>query len=155
LAIQPINLTFNPPPAGRWHIVMMLREWTASGFATRDFVNFEIPFVSAPVAEKTPAQEVAKSVAPVTPVSPAKAPVAKAATPVAPIAPAKASAVAAAKGVSVNTARVEELAAVKGLTSKLAEGIVKKRPFGSLDELLKVKGLGERILARVRSSLRL
>ena len=54
-----------------------------------------------------------------------------------------------------NVVPVEELAAVKGLTAKLAEGIVKKRPFASLDDLRRVKGLGARILDKVRSSLKL
>lgn len=88
-----------------------------------------------PVAVKTPAPEVAKAVAP--------------------IAQAKSSANASTEGISVNTAHVEELAAVQGLNKKLAEGIVKKRPFASLDDLSKVKGFGARILAKVRSSLKL
>jgi competence ComEA-like helix-hairpin-helix protein len=78
---------------------------------------------------------------------------AKAAAPASPVgATAKAP---AAMCVSVNAARVEELAAVKGLSPKLAEAIVKKRPFASLDELRRVKGLGANILAKVRSSLKL
>jgi competence protein ComEA len=87
------------------------------------------------VTAKTTAQEVAKVVAPVS--------------------PAKARAAVSTKGVSINTARVEELAAVKGLTANLAKGIVKGRPFASLDDLTQVKGLGEKILAKVRSSLKL
>jgi DNA uptake protein ComE-like DNA-binding protein len=190
-ALQPIDLEFTPPPAGAWQIVLMLREWTASGFVTRDFTNFAAPFISAPVVEKTaalvvekpsvavvekavapvvakaPAQEVAKAVmpvvakapAPVTPKAPAsvvaKAPAQGVRRSVAPVSPAKAPAAASPKGVSVNTARIEELAAVKGLSAKLAEGIVKKRPFASLDDLRQVKGLGAKILAKVRSSLRL
>jgi hypothetical protein len=134
-ALQPMDLAFNPPPQGKWQIVLMLREWTESGFLTRDFANFAVPFVTAPVVEKAPAKEIAKTLAPV--------------------APAKAPAAASPKGVSVNTAAVGQLAAVKGLTPKLAEGIVKKRPFASLDELRSVKGLGDKILAKIRSSLRL
>jgi DNA uptake protein ComE-like DNA-binding protein len=44
---------------------------------------------------------------------------------------------------------------VKGLSAKLAEGIVKQRPFASLDNLRRVKGLDANILAKVRSSLKL
>jgi hypothetical protein len=189
--LQPNDLAFTPPPAGTWQIVLMLREWTANGFVTRDFANFAVPFVSAPVVEKAPAPAAAKPVVP-TPENPAalvvaKAPapvavppkiavppvvatvpapvavvpmttvppVAKTATPAVPAAPAKAPAVIVPKGVSVNTAPLAELAAVKGLSTKLAEGIVKKRPFTSLDELGRVKGFGEKLLAKVRSSLRL
>jgi hypothetical protein len=167
--LDSIDLTFTPPPAGTWQIVLMLREWTAGGFMTRDFVSFAVPFVIAPVVvvEKTPvlliekvsAPAPEKAAAPVVAKAPApviaKTPVQEVAKPVAPVSPAKPRAVAAPKGVSINTALAEELAAVKGLNSTLAKGIVKKRPFTSLDDLLQVKGLGEKILARIRSSLRL
>ena len=167
LALQPIDLAFAAPPAGTWQIVLMLREWTASGFVTRDFTNFAVPFVSAPVTSKTPvllvqkpsvpvpqkaiAPVVAKAPAPVT----AKTPAQEVAKAVAPRPPVKAPAAASPKGVSVNTARVEELAAVKGLSTKVAQAIVRKRPFASLDDLLQVKGLAEKSLAKLRSSLRL
>ena len=82
-------------------------------------------------------------------------PKANPAKPVAPVSPAKPRAVAAPKGVSINTALAEELAAVKGLNSTLAKGIVKGRPFASVNDLTQVKGLGEKILAKVRSSLKL
>jgi competence ComEA-like helix-hairpin-helix protein len=126
LVLQPIDLAFTPPPPGNWQIVLMLREWTAAGFMTRDYTNFATRFVSPPAVAKAPAPEVPK-----------------------------AAANASAKCVSVNTARVEELAAVNGLSTKLAEGIVKHRPFASLDDLRRVKGLGASIMARVRSSLKL
>jgi len=173
--LRPIEVAFTAPPAGTWQIVLMLREWTAGGFVTRDFTNFSASFVSAPVVEKTPELMVQKRVAPVPAKTPAPVPataiapvVAKAPAPVtakttaqevakvvAPVSPAKARAAVSTKGVSINTARVEELAAVKGLTANLAKGIVKGRPFASLDDLTQVKGLGEKILAKVRSSLKL
>jgi len=31
------------PPAGDWHLVLMLREWTSAGYITRDFSNFITP----------------------------------------------------------------------------------------------------------------
>jgi competence ComEA-like helix-hairpin-helix protein len=191
LALQPIDLAFAAPPAGTWQIVLMLREWTAGGFVTRDFASFATPFISAPVLEPAPSPVaetpqgpalaavsclcaepaptavvekpsvpvVEKAAAPA--VASARAPVtagarggevAKAAGPVP---PPKAPADACAKLVSVNTARLEELAAVNGLSTKLAQGIVRKRPFASLDDLRRVKGLGANLLAKVRSSLKL
>jgi competence ComEA-like helix-hairpin-helix protein len=181
LALQPLDLAFTPPPSGAWQIVLMLGEWTPGGFVARDFTNFAIPFVVAPIVEEAPAPVVEKPVALVVAKAPEPAavttPAPEAAKPVALLAPAKTPADApqsgsgvsplnliasaktpanaTAKGVSVNTARVEELAAVKGLTRKLAEGIVQKRPFASLDDLRQVKGLGAKILAKVRSSLKL
>ena len=171
LALQPIDLAFTPPPPGDWPIVLMLREWTPAGFVTRDFTNFAARFVVPPAAEKAPAPAPAPVVSkPPVPIAekisvpaaakllappPAKAPAPEAAKAALPAAPAGPPADAGANRVSVNTARVEELALVKGLSPKLAEGIVKKRPFASLDDLRRVKGLGAGLLAKVRASLKL
>ena len=219
LALSPIDLDFHAPSAGTWQVVLMLREWTAIGFVTRDFVNFGVHYVvTAPAVEETPAA-VAKpapaAVAPVAVVSPAAsatvaAPVAKTApaavvtpTPApAPVAEAKSATTVAARSplapaalvapaavvarpaapvaekpvepvtkktagtetakaptksttLSVNTAPVEALAEVDGLNLKLAQGIARKRPFTSLDDLRSVKGLGPKILAKIRARLRL
>ncbi|MGO8697271.1 MAG: ComEA family DNA-binding protein [Limisphaerales bacterium] len=162
LLLQPIDLAFTPPTAGKWHIVLMLREWTAAGFVTRDFTNFAVPFVSEAVVEKpvsVPAPQ--KSPIPIVekPVLPAAARTAtpEVKKPIAPVLPSPALAPVkdSVKCVSVNSARPEELAAVKGLSLKLAEGIVKKRPFTSLEELRQVKGLGASLLAKIRSNLKL
>jgi DNA uptake protein ComE-like DNA-binding protein len=229
LLLQPLDLNFQAPSAGTWQIVLMLREWTALGFVTRDFVNFGIPYVvtapvvaapPAPVAKVAPAVVVtptpaaapvavvakAAPLAPATPVatptpSPAAAP-AKAAPTVAPAknhvavppvatrsplapsalvapvsTPAKAAAPVVEKTVapiakkatvtetakasakdttvSINKASVEDLAAVDGLNLKLAQGIARKRPYASLDDLSSVKGLGPKILAKIRARLKL
>jgi hypothetical protein len=56
--------------------------------------------------------------------------------------------------ISVNTASVEELAAVKGLSRKVAEGIAKQRPFKSLDDIRQVKGLSAKVFAGVLPKLK-
>jgi DNA uptake protein ComE-like DNA-binding protein len=174
LALQPIDLAFTQPPPGTWHLALMLREWTAAGFVTRDFTNFATPFVAAPVVNNTcvaivatkpaapvpakapaPAALAAKAPTPIIAPVTAKVPAPEVAKPVATPAPSKTATDASTKGVSVNTARVEELAAVKGLSKKVAEDIVKHRPFTSLDDLRRVKGLGAKILAKVRSGLKI
>jgi hypothetical protein len=38
------------PPAGLWRIALLLREWTAAGFLTRDSRNFSVPFDNASAA---------------------------------------------------------------------------------------------------------
>ena len=56
---------------------------------------------------------------------------------------------------SIQTSSVDELAKVKGLTLKLAQEIVKTRPFASLDDLVRVRGLGEKAVAGLKSLLTL
>jgi DNA uptake protein ComE-like DNA-binding protein len=167
VALQPIDLAFTPPPTGNWQIVLMLREWAAGGFVTRDFTNFATRFVSAPVAEKAlvPATEkpsvpiAEKAVAPLVAKAPVlaivKAPAQEVAKDVAPVSASKAAADASAKCISVNTASVEELAAVSGFSTKIAKGIIKRRPFASVDDLAKVKGLDAQLLDKVRARLKL
>jgi len=166
LALQPIDLAFSAPPTGTWQIVLMLREWASVGFVTRDFADFPTQFVSAPLEEETPAavvKEPAVSIADkATPEVVGKVPsprtskmaakrVAKAGSGVR----TKARADASGKRVSVNSATAEDLAAVKGLSEKLAERIIKNRPFASLEDLHQVKGLRTKLLAKVRDRLKL
>ncbi|MFO1477718.1 MAG: helix-hairpin-helix domain-containing protein [Verrucomicrobiota bacterium] len=163
---QSHDLPFSAPPAGTWNMVLMLREWTPLGFVTRDFANFSAPLtMDAPLRAAAPAAPAAAAPAAPAPVrTPAPAPVraavpAPAPTPAAAPSPAPAIAKTTAsidsKAVSVNSATPEELAAVKGLPKKAAAEIAARRPFRSLDELAKVKGIGPRLLAKIRSRLKL
>jgi hypothetical protein len=150
LSLQPMELVFSPPPPGDWQIVLMLREWTAPGYLTRDFTNFPTRyFVAAPIAlRSTPESAVTEKTNPISVED-------------MPPQPAVVQAVPTERKtvkddlVSVNLARLEQLVSVKGLSRKFAEAIIKKRPFASLDELRKVKGLGPKILEKVRSRLKL
>ncbi|PWV65799.1 ComEA family DNA-binding protein [Plasticicumulans acidivorans] len=168
-----IQVPFTPAPAGEWHIALLLREWTADGYRTRDFANFALTArwdaepTAEPAAVLTPEQPVSEVAA--VAVAEATAPVAvEIAAPVAPApvvivaeqevpAPTKgkSKAKAAASIVSVNTATAAELAAVKGLSKALAAAIVAARPFTQLEDLLKVKGMGQKTLERLRASLTL
>jgi DNA uptake protein ComE-like DNA-binding protein len=73
----------------------------------------------------------------------------------APIEAAPVAQAAAPTRVSVLHASVEELCQVKGLNRKLAVEIVKARPFKTLDELVKVRGIGPKLLAELRARLTL
>lgn len=53
----------------------------------------------------------------------------------------------------INSATVEQLAGVKGLTKTLAEAIVKGRPFKSADELTKNNILSTEVFALVKDVL--
>lgn len=58
----------------------------------------------------------------------------------------------------VNTSRWEELLDVEGIGDTLAMRIVESRdadgPFETIDELTRVRGIGEKSLAKMRRSLR-
>ncbi len=54
---------------------------------------------------------------------------------------------------NVNTATIEQLVALPDVNEAIAEDIVKKRPFKTVDELVKVKGIGEKRLAKLRDKV--
>lgn len=117
---------------------------------TRDFANFTVPMIIAGPVASTPEAKTSESSAPVT-----KAAVAPAVPEKKVKAPAVGASAVKAGQVSINTATVEQLTGVKGLPTMVAEGIVARRPFRSLDELVKIKGMGEKLLAKLRGKLKL
>ena len=66
-----------------------------------------------------------------------------------------AAAKAAARPVSVNNGSEAELLAVKGLPPSVARAIIAARPFATLDEVCKAKGMGPKMLAKLRDLLAL
>jgi DNA uptake protein ComE-like DNA-binding protein len=56
--------------------------------------------------------------------------------------------------VSVNEASIDELAAVKGLSRNAAEGIVAGRPYAKLEDVVRAKGMGEKLLVKLSALLR-
>jgi competence protein ComEA len=56
----------------------------------------------------------------------------------------------AAAPVDVNSADLSALAALPGVGDKTAQEIVKGRPYKSVDDLAKVKGIGEKKLAKLK-----
>jgi len=142
------ELPFSQPPAGQWHFVLMLREWTAAGYVTRDFSNFDNPVVYTPTKIEAPEKAEPLAVAAGIPSNGApkeveKAKVIPSARPTTEVEPA----------VSVNTAAEKELTAVEGITPTLAKAIIRKRPFASLDDLQRVKGVSLKLLIKIRSRL--
>lgn len=132
--------SFAQPPEGDWHLSLMLREWTANGYATRDFCNFAVRYQAQPRPGPAPVIEL---------LSPASS------APSAELAPSKPAEPSAPARMSVQRATVEELAALQGLNKKLAAAIVRARPFSSLEDLLRVRGIGEKTLRRLRAFLTL
>lgn len=147
------SLDFQEPPVGSWQLTLMLREWTGSEFVTRDSINFPTRYVTQPVASTPETITIDEPVVIEASASDVAEPKAE------PTAKRNARQSPATKPanapVSVNRATLDELAATKGMPSKLAEGIVAARPFSSLDALLKVKGMGPKLLEKLRSMLSL
>lgn len=151
-------------PEGPGVLTLMLREWGPAGYVTRDYCNLSLeapaktkakPKAAAKKAaakEEAPKEKAAKVKAkaepkPVTKESKAPAKESKAAT--------KAAKAPVAKGVAVNAASEAELLAVKGLSATLVKAIIAGRPYASLDDLGKVKGVGPKLLAKLRDELAL
>ena len=56
--------------------------------------------------------------------------------------------------VDVNTASVEELTSLPGVGPKIAQRIVEGRPYTGADDLLRVRGIGRKTLAKMRDRVR-
>jgi len=135
------RVPFSPPPAGNWEIVLMLREWAGpTGYVTRDFARFVVPYI---VAETTPSSET--TIEATTPQPSEDSAVVHAPSVVA----------QRSTRVAVNRATAAELAAIKGLSRKVAAEIVKRRPYKSIDALIDVRGIGPRLLDKLRAEVTL
>jgi competence ComEA-like helix-hairpin-helix protein len=55
--------------------------------------------------------------------------------------------------VNINTATLEELKALPDVDGKIAEDIIKKRPYKTLEDILEVKGIGQKKLEKLRPHL--
>ena len=149
-------------PAQEGHLTLMLREWTPCGYLTRDYRSLAAaPAVAqapAPAAPELPAipQEVAPTPAPAPLPTPQPPKVVKA------VKAGKAAKTAAATRqptadtrVSINRASAAELLTVKGIGPALAQAIIAARPLVNVDDLGRVKGLGGKLLDKIRSHVRL
>lgn len=131
-----LDLPFDPPPGGPAHVVAMVREWTPAGYVTRDFAELGT-FPGSPAATETPA--------------PAASPADE--SPAEPAAP-KARPRKSPKGkLSLNTATLEELLAVKNLPRPVAARIVQERPFVEVADVMRVRGMGEKLFVKLRRYL--
>ncbi|MDD5321941.1 MAG: helix-hairpin-helix domain-containing protein [Methylococcales bacterium] len=158
------NLNFQEPSAGTWYLTLMLREWTETGYFTRDYVNFALPYIvsSSPTILRNETDNVInvsfsgnKKTLATAAVEKSNSPATTAAEKTSSPATAKANNPDKAKAqnetaISLNSASVKDIVSVKGISSKLAENIDAARPFESLDEVLKVKGMGPKLWKKLR-----
>lgn len=131
-------VTANPGAA----LTVMLREWTPAGYLTRDYRNLP---ATVPVEPVVPVAKPAKEAKKAAPKVEKKAAKKASAKPVA----------AKSEAVSVNSASAAELAAVKGLSKAVAEAIVAARPYAKLDEVVRAKGMGAKLLEKVGKLLKI
>jgi competence ComEA-like helix-hairpin-helix protein len=54
------------------------------------------------------------------------------------------------KKINVNSATLEELTLLPGITPEIGEVIIKGRPYIQIEDLLNVEGIGEKELAKIR-----
>ena len=145
------DLLFHEPPAGTWFLTLMLREWTEAGYVTRDHVNFALPYT----VPASPAVEhgVADNVINVNFSNSADLAVMRA--PAKPVGKPELAGDSTDNGrtpraISLNDAGLQQIAAVKGISRKLAADLVASRPFKSFEDVLKVKGIGAALLRKIR-----
>ncbi|MGR8999231.1 MAG: ComEA family DNA-binding protein [Gammaproteobacteria bacterium] len=152
------ELNFQEPSAGTWYLTLMLREWTEMGYFTRDYVNFALPYIvsSNPVILRNETDNVINVSFSGNKKTSATAAVEKSNSE----ATSEVSNSDQAKpqnetAISLNSASFKDIASVKGISKKLAENIDAARPFKSLDEVLKVKGMGPKLLKKIRDFITL
>lgn len=174
---QQFDLVFQQPPEGDWNLVLMLREWEQGAYITRDFTNFTFKHQVEkikPVARPEVTRQDGTNIIEVTfrdnrddrksntetdavAALQAKPDTTKSTT-------AKAGKQTKTSGekvapettlTSINKAKVDELAALNGVSLKLAQAIVAGRPYKKLPDLLAVKGMGKKILEKLENSLSL
>ncbi|GAA6142736.1 helix-hairpin-helix domain-containing protein [Hydrogenophaga sp. 5NK40-0174] len=157
------DLLFEQPLPGAWQMSLLLREWNGHGYTTRSVVYFPVPFqvdVGLPETKATEADTKAKVEAKAKPGVPPTVPAAKASSPAESAELAESAAKTAGKKskasvvpgapVNLNTATVDEIASLKGVSPKLAKEIVATRPHKDIKRLVEVKGIGEKLLRAIR-----
>ncbi|CAG1022273.1 hypothetical protein MTYM_01594 [Methylococcales bacterium] len=156
------DLIFQAPPPGHWHLTLMLREWTNLGYITRDYLNFNLPYIveKKPVFSRIATDNVinvefAKNKT--APVAQSNGNFASGNAEPSQINTSATSETDAKKdtAISINSASFEEILAIKGMSKKLAENILESRPYDTFEQLLKVKGIGEKLLEKMKHFIKL
>jgi DNA uptake protein ComE-like DNA-binding protein len=127
--IQPLccRASLKRPDAGQRRTVMLLREWTAAGYVTRDQ---RATSTLQPVAVNAPVQAVRAAVD------------VRAVQPTKPL-------------LSLQTASAAELVKLEGINARIAKEIIKARPLGSWSDLLRVRGVGQATVNKLKMLARL
>ena len=159
LAAIESRVAFSEPSVGRFRLAMLLCEWTlAHGYVARDRRDFASHYERS--APETVGSIQARSAAPPAPAVTVSARPADRLR----LMPTAEPEIAEAQGevpppsltlTSIQTGSLDELARVKGLNLKLAREIIKARPFASLADLIRVRGIGQKTVDRIKGLVRL
>ncbi|MBJ7551196.1 ComEA family DNA-binding protein [Marinomonas ostreistagni] len=166
------DLVFNKPYAGIWTLALELKEWDGNQFALQSRQLFDqtyyvpqepetpspLPMSNVIVADFSPSEAKPDTVPPnkkdndrlESPAITTKHP--KQPKPTKSVKTKKKQ-----KPVltSINKSSLEELSSVKGMPKKLAIEIVDKRPHKTWESLLKLKGMGPKLLKKLSAGLKL
>lgn len=156
------DLIFQPPPAGAWHLTLMLREWADAGYITRDYVNFALPYVAGTRSTISGESDNVISVELADdekgqPVPPKIEDGLRSAADAAfsERSPSSGEDQEFGQGISLNHASPKEIATTAGISNKVPEHIIAEKPIAFVDEPPRVKGTGGKLLQRVRRLFRL
>lgn len=176
---QHYNLPFQAPSTGTWYFTLMLREWDGNHYLTRDYVKFNLPYIvnAKPLVSRsetdnvitvdftgnktisdnkeTATQSIVEPQQPVKPAAYQKPVAKKALSKKAPTKKPETNGTVSEAKVSINNATLSQLDTIKGMSKSLAQNIVADRPFKTLDETLQVKGMGPKLLQKMRCFLSL
>ncbi len=168
------DLNFFAPLSGSWHLCLMLREWDGAGYVTRDTVNFSTPYTAA--IDERPEVEVSRressnviTVAFKESSADADAADSRELVPATAVKPSLDKAAQSEAGekqkkskqpgkpagewdqvlLLVNSASRSVLENIKGVSKKLARTIEDGRPYKSHEELLEIKGMGQKLLDKL------
>lgn len=148
------DLLYQEPPQGTWYFTLMLREWIGNAYTMRDYINFALPYLVTSNADVSSSQS--DNVINVNFTEKKPITVSDEGVQTRRLENEKDQATVTATKVespntelSLNTASYQDILAVKGISKKLAENIIDKRPFKSFDEVKKIKGVGPKIMQKI------
>lgn len=120
------NLNFDNPPAGSWNLCLMLKEYNGEYYETVDYCNFNVPYI---VDEKANIDLITE-------------------TKIDDKEEVNVDITCETK-INLNSANKEQFSQIKGITGKLRTLIMANRPYKSVDDLIKLKGIGKKTLEKI------
>ncbi|WCN11222.1 ComEA family DNA-binding protein [Marinomonas mediterranea] len=174
------DLIYTAPSAGTWDISLEIREWDGAGYVLCDQVNFPIPMhidfqpttienvIELPLKKEVPKPLPSEKTSDIGPASsnttntdipPCETISTETSDSVKPEKGLKANKKKEKRTDSpevtlINHCSTDDILEVKGLSKKVAKEIVQNRPFKKWKELLDVKGVGPKLLERIKKALK-